>query len=94
MRTARAVRRDSDAKKEPKAPGRIALPGRGGGGSFRFLKDTYTELRKVVWPTREQTTHLSMLVVVVSLAVGVALGALDGLFTEIMKRFLASGTGA
>ena len=94
MRTARAVRLDSDAKKEPKAPGRIALPGRGGGGSFRFLKDTYTELRKVVWPTREQTIHLSTLVIVVSLAVGVALGALDGLFTEIMKRFLASGTGA
>ncbi len=91
MRTARAVRRDNEAKKEPKAPGRIALPGRGGGGSFRFVRDTYVELKKVVWPNRQQVTNLSTLVMVVSLVVGVALGLLDGLFTEIMKRFLGTG---
>ena len=91
MRTARAVRRDQEAKKDPKAPGRIALPGRGGGGSFRFVQDTYSELKKVVWPSRQQTSNLSTLVIAVSLAVGVALGLLDAVFTEIMKRFLGTG---
>ena len=34
-------------------------------------------MRKVVWPTREQTTRLTILVIVVSAFMGVLLGAVD-----------------
>jgi preprotein translocase subunit SecE len=39
--------------------------------------DIYTELRKVVWPSREDTVHLTVVVVIVTLILGAILGAID-----------------
>lgn len=44
---------------------------------FQIFRETVSELRKVVWPTREQTTRLTILVIVISAFVGVLLGAVD-----------------
>ncbi len=55
-----------------------------------FVRDTYGELKKVVWPTREQTVNLSIVVIAVSLAVGVALGLVDWIFTQLVQRFLST----
>ena len=52
-----------------------------------FLKQTIGELRRVVWPTREQATRLTILVMVVSAVVGVILGVLDVGFGQLF-RFL------
>ena len=54
----------------------------------RFYRDTRSELRKVVWPTREQATNLTLLVCAASIVVGAFLGGLDLLFAEIFKRLL------
>ena len=54
-------------------------------GPRRFFRDTRSELRKVVWPTREQATNLTVLVCVASLAVGIFLGGIDLLFAELFK---------
>ena len=43
----------------------------------RFFMDIYTELRKVVWPSREDTVHLTVVVVIVTLILGAILGAID-----------------
>ncbi len=43
----------------------------------RFVMDIITELRKVVWPSRQDAVHLSIVVVIVSLLVGAALGGID-----------------
>ncbi len=43
----------------------------------RFFMDIYNELRKVVWPTREDTIHLTVVVVIVTLILGAVLGAID-----------------
>src|SRR5581483_215489 len=43
----------------------------------RFLRDILSELRKVSWPTREETMRLTVVVVIVSVAIGLALGGVD-----------------
>lgn len=50
-----------------------------------FLKETQDELKKVVWPTREEVIRLTTVVILVSLIVGVFLGGLDFVFTKIME---------
>ena len=50
-----------------------------------FLKEVQTELKKVVWPTREQTIRLTAIVVGVSLIVGLYVGVLDYTLTKIVS---------
>lgn len=53
-----------------------------------FLKETKTELKKVSWPTREQTVQYTLVVIGVSLVVMVFLGALDYLFSYVLNTFV------
>jgi preprotein translocase SecE subunit len=46
----------------------------------RFIDEAWSELRKVSWPTPEQTRNLTVLVFVVSLAVGLYITVLDSVF--------------
>ncbi len=46
----------------------------------RFIQEAVSELRKVTWPTFEQTRNLTVLVFIVSLAVGVYVLFWDQLF--------------
>jgi preprotein translocase subunit SecE len=46
----------------------------------RFLEEAWSELKKVSWPTREQVRNLTVLVFVVSFAVGVYITVLDTVF--------------
>lgn len=54
---------------------------------INFLKEVKEELNKVVWPTREQTTRYTILVITITVAVGIALGGLDYILT-IFTDFL------
>jgi len=49
----------------------------------KFLSEVATELRKVTWPTRQETTKLTAAVIIISLAVGLFVGGLDILFVNI-----------
>jgi preprotein translocase subunit SecE len=53
-----------------------------------FLKEVRDELKKVVWPTRDEVVRLTMVVIIVSLIVGFYLGALDYIFTKLFTLFL------
>jgi preprotein translocase SecE subunit len=46
----------------------------------RFVDEAWSELRKVSWPTPEQTRNLTVLVFVVSLVVGLYITVLDTVF--------------
>ena len=46
----------------------------------RFVDEAWSELKKVSWPTPEQTRNLTVLVFVVSLAVGIYITVLDTVF--------------
>jgi len=50
----------------------------------RFLDEAWSELKKVSWPTREQVRNLTILVFVISLAMGVYITVLDGIFQQAM----------
>lgn len=43
----------------------------------RFAADIVGELRKVVWPTREDIFHLTVVVVIITIILGAVLGATD-----------------
>lgn len=73
------------------APARPAgLPSGGMRGllSPQWFRDVISELRKVTWPTRQETTNLTLVVVVVSAALGLFLGGLDYGFNWIIENTL------
>ena len=51
----------------------------------RYLAESWSELKKVTWPTREQTRNLTVLVFVVSAIVGVFIAAWDIAFLSVVK---------
>lgn len=56
--------------------------------SFRFMGDIVGELRKVTWPTREEATRLTVMVLIVCGVVGVILALLDYGFGEFVMHVL------
>jgi preprotein translocase SecE subunit len=50
----------------------------------RYVQESYSELKKVTWPTREHVRNLTVLVFVISAAVGVYIGFFDVLWTEAL----------
>ena len=54
----------------------------------RFWRETVAELRKVVWPTRDQAINLTLIVVVTVVAMSAFLGVIDFFLTQLVKLFL------
>jgi preprotein translocase subunit SecE len=54
----------------------------------RYIRDIVSELKKVTWPTREDTTRLTVAVVVVSVTIGLALGGVDIGFSWLVDHTL------
>ena len=52
----------------------------------RFIADIISELRKVTWPTFNETRYLTFVVAVVAIAMGILLGAADLLFGWIIEQ--------
>lgn len=50
-----------------------------------FLRETHDELKKVVWPTRNEVTRLTLIVLTISVLVGLYIGGLDFIFTKITE---------
>ena len=68
---------------------RIAAPTGGGRANpVVFLQETYSELRKSHWPSREETSRLTVVVIVLAIAAGFFLGGLDRVFSEVFTRFI------
>ena len=55
---------------------------------FEFLKEVKKEIKKINWPTREETTRYTLIVVGVSLGVAAFLGGFDYIFNILIKRFI------
>ena len=63
----------------------VALTTAKGQTFLQLLKDANIERRKVVWPTRQETTQTTMIVVAVVVIVGLALWGLDTLLGWLVK---------
>ena len=68
---------------------RIISPGSGGRVStVAFLQETVSELRKSVWPSREETSRLTVVVIALSIAAAFFLGGLDRIFGETFTKYV------
>ncbi len=57
----------------------------------RYLRETRAELSKVSWPTRQEATNLTLVVLATVVASSLVLGAFDLLFTELFRLVLGIG---
>jgi preprotein translocase subunit SecE len=55
---------------------------------INFLKEVRIELKKVTWPTRQETVKHTLAVIAISLAVAIFLGAADLLFQFLINKFI------
>ncbi len=55
----------------------------------RFGRETVAELRKVTWPTRQEATQLTLIVLVVVALTSAFLGTLDFLFSRVVAWIIA-----
>lgn len=53
-----------------------------------FLQEVKIELKKVNWPTREQTVRYTLVVIGISAVITVFLGGLDFLFSYSLNTFV------
>lgn len=49
-----------------------------------FMKESRLELRKIVWPTRQETTQTTLIVVAMCLVVALALWGIDSLIVALI----------
>jgi preprotein translocase subunit SecE len=59
-----------------------------GNRTVRFFKDIRNELRKVIWPTREQLVKSTISVLAICLLIGAAIWACDAVFKQLMDWIL------
>ena|SRR3989344_5688326 len=50
-----------------------------------FFTEVIGELKKVTWPSREETLKLTAVVIALSVIVGVFIGGLDALLVQVQK---------
>ena len=53
-----------------------------------FLKEVKLEMKKVNWPTKEQTFKYTLIVLGASAAVAMFLGGMDFIFNILLREFI------
>jgi preprotein translocase subunit SecE len=57
----------------------------------RLFRETLGELRKVSWPSRDEATRLTIIVLVVLAVMSALLGSLDFLFSKLIGLVIGLG---
>ncbi|UAW98159.1 preprotein translocase subunit SecE [Halopseudomonas nanhaiensis] len=69
--------------------GFVALQTEKGKAFWTLTKEARIEIRKVVWPTRQETTQTTLIVVAVVLIMALILWGLDTLLGWIISQFIS-----
>ena len=69
----------------------VALQTEKGRGIWSFFQDAQIELRKVVWPTRQETVQTTLIVILVVIIVAVILWLLDMFLGWSVRNILGRG---
>ena len=69
----------------------IAVKTETGKIGWDFVKESRTEVRKVVWPTRQETLQTTGLVIAMVAVVAVLLWSLDTILAAIMRSVMSVG---
>jgi len=54
-------------------------------GLQKFIRETMAEIRKVIWPDRETTRNLTLVVIAVSIVLGILLGGIDYVLFQLFE---------
>lgn len=57
-------------------------------GVVRFLRDTFDELRKVVWPTPQELYRYTLVVVVTVSVIALFIFGVDSALTQLSQHFI------
>ncbi len=57
-------------------------------GPLAFFRETYDELKKVTWPSKEELIRLTVIVITISVVVGIYIGGIDLALTKITETLL------
>ncbi|MFT5675906.1 MAG: preprotein translocase subunit SecE [Paraglaciecola sp.] len=71
--------------------GFIAATTNKGSAFLTFAKDARIEVRKVVWPTRQEATQTTMIVLAATIFVGLVLWGLDGIIVRVVSFITGLG---
>ena len=52
----------------------------------RYIAESWSELKKVTWPTRIQVRNLTVLVFLISAIIGIFIAGVDFIFFQIIAR--------
>ena len=55
---------------------------------IKFIKESYSELQKVSWPSKKQTVNYTLVVIGGSVVVAIFLGLLDVFFSSVVEQFI------
>lgn len=67
------------------AAGGVALLTMKGKAAVVFAREARTEVRKVVWPTRQETLHTTLIVAAVTAVMSLILWGLDGILVRLVS---------
>ena len=65
--------------------GLVFISGSEGKSFVSFMKETKIELKKVVWPTREETTKTTGMIIIAVIIVSIFLWIVDAFFTWMVQ---------
>jgi preprotein translocase subunit SecE len=85
MKTVAEEKEKKESKRTDKRPEK-----KGGESNFlvRYLRQTRGELRKVTWPTREESMRLTAIVLGVTAVMSIFLGVLDFVFANLVQALV------
>ncbi|MDN5872613.1 MAG: preprotein translocase subunit SecE [Nitrococcus sp.] len=69
----------------------IVMTTKSGREVWAFARDSRQELRKVIWPTKQESLQTTLVVLVMVIVVGVFLWLLDTLFLWLIQLLLRPG---
>ena len=69
----------------------VAVQTEKGRAAWEFVRESHTEVRKVVWPTRKETTQTTLIVIAMVGLVAIIMWILDGFLAWLVKLLLGTG---
>jgi len=53
-----------------------------------YIKETKTELKHVIWPSRRQTLYYTLIVIILSVVIAYYLGIFDFIFSQGLQKII------
>ncbi len=67
----------------------VASKSQKGGNALSYISDTRVEVRKVVWPTRQETVQTTLLVLLMVVIVAIILWGFDSLLGNVVQSIIS-----